>query len=121
MGKSLNRGKGVETRKRKQRQTYGKRKKADQVAHGCPTPIKTAYSSFENAIHSINRAGNAGKGWGVYECICGWWHVTSQPGRLVRQFDEEFYRSSGYNYVPYNRATYHADKEAWNNRKSDTD
>lgn len=111
----------METRKRKSRETYGKRKKATQVAQGCPTPMKTPYRDFEGAVYSINRGGNAGKGWGTYQCVCGWWHVTSRPGRLLRVFDEEFYRSDNYTYVPYNRSTYQSDKEEWNARKSGED
>lgn len=102
---------------RKRRKAYGKKKKNSQVHNGCPTPLKTAFQSPESAIYSINRGGNAGQGWGTYQCICGWWHVTSTPGRLIREFDPTFYRSEDYVHVPYNATTYRDDKRAWNARK----
>lgn len=118
MAKNYNKGKSAAAKSRKRRQTYGKRKKDSQVTHGCPTPMKVAYDSFESALYSINRGGNAGKGWGTYECICGWWHVTSEPGKLIRKFDEKYYRSADYTYVPYNKSTYSEDKRSWNSRKT---
>ena len=121
MDKHFNRGKQFETKRRKRREAHGKRKKAQQVSSGCPTPIKTAYNSAETAITSINRGGNAGKGWGTYECICGWWHVTSIKGRLFREFDETYYRNDAYSPIPYNSQTYHQDKLAWYDKKSNSE
>ena len=95
---------------RKQRVLKGKRKKREQVSGGCPTPLKTPYRDMVTAISSINRAGHAGKGWGIYECACGWIHVTSIPGPLFRQFDESIYRRDTFEPTVYNSMTYEADK-----------
>ena len=103
--------------RQKRSQINGKRKKKDQIRNGCPTPMKTAYTSAETALQSITRNGNAGKGWGIYECICGWVHVTSTPGRLFRNFEEEFYRSDSYVYTPVDTTTYRQAKRDRNVKK----
>lgn len=97
----------------KHRERGRRERKRDQSGAGCPTPMKTPLPDAGACVAAINRGGNSGKGWGCYECVCGWWHLTSIPGRLFREFDPAIYRNDSYEYTPYEQATYAADKERW--------
>lgn len=47
----------------------------------CPTPDKTAYWTRRRALRALVAARR--KHWPqrrIYQCACGAWHLTSQPG-----------------------------------------
>lgn len=51
----------------------------------CPTPTKTRFEDMSDAISTMAFNGLRVKdGWTVYQCSCGWWHLSSRgTGRLI--------------------------------------